>query len=60
MAQLSQMEVNSIREVVTGHQMMASKLGSYAKTCNDSQIKQMFEKASTEAQQSAQKLIQML
>ncbi len=60
MANISQSELNSIREVVAAHQMMSSKLGTYAQQCQDPQIKQMFQKASTEAQSSAQKLIQML
>ncbi len=60
MTNLSQSELNSIREVVTGHQTMACKLKSFANQVQDAQIKQMFSKASQDAQQSAQKLIQML
>lgn len=60
MANLSQSEVNSIREVVTGHQTMCAKIGSYASQCQDPQIKQMFTNASQQAGQAAQKLLQML
>jgi len=60
MANFNQMELNSIREVVGCHVTAANKLQSYANQCQDAQIKQMFQQASTEAQKSAQKLIQML
>lgn len=58
--QLNQMELNSIREIVSGHQTNAAKLSTYANQCKDQQIKQMFQNASMQAEQSAQKLIQML
>lgn len=60
MPQLSQVEVNTIREMVTGHQTMSAKFSTYSNQCQDSQIKQMFQKASTDSKDSAQKLIQML
>ena len=60
MATLNQMEINSIREVVAGHQMVSAKLAAYSSQCNDPHIKQMFQKASTDAQTSAQKLVAML
>lgn len=60
MASLNQMELNSIRECVSNHITMASKLSAYATKVTDSELKQMFKSASTEATQNAQKLIQML
>ena len=60
MTNLTQSELNSIREVVTSHQTMACKLKSFADQVQDGQIKQMFNKASQDAQRSAQTLIQML
>jgi spore coat protein CotF len=57
---LKQSELNWIREVVSCHQTVASKLSTYADQVNDPQIKQMFTQASTKARQSAQNLIQML
>ena len=60
MANLNQMELSSIREVVSCHITTASKLGAFANQCQDPQIKQMFQQAATESQKSAQKLIQML
>lgn len=60
MAQLTQVEVNSIREVASCHQTVAAKFNTYAQQCTDPQIKQMFQKAGQDATQSAQKLIQLL
>ncbi len=60
MAQLTQMEANSIREMVGCHQTYAAKLNTYAQQCQDTQIKQMFQQAAQSAQQSSQKLTQML
>jgi hypothetical protein len=60
MANFTQSEVNSIREVVMSHQTMASKLSTYAGQCQDAQIKQVFTQAAQEAHKSAQNLIQML
>jgi len=57
---LKQSELNWIREVVSSHNMTASKLNTYAEQVQDPQIKQMFSKAATGAKQAAQNLIQML
>ncbi len=60
MSQLNQMEFNAIREIASGHQMMAKKLGAYANQCQDQEIKQMFQTASNEAMSSSKRLIDML
>ena len=60
MQNISQSELNSIREVVTSHVTMANKLKDYSEKVNDGSIKQMFTQASTQAHQSAQNLISML
>ncbi|MCL2840191.1 MAG: hypothetical protein FWE05_05400 [Defluviitaleaceae bacterium] len=57
---LKQSELNWIREVVSAHNMSSSKLNAYAEQVQDPQIKQMFAKASTQAKQAAQNLLQML
>ena len=57
---LSHTELNSIRELVISHQGMSCKLSAYAQQCQDAQLKQMFSTASSQAQQAAQKLMQML
>jgi len=60
MATLTQVELNSIREMVTGHKTTAVKLCNYAQKCNDPKIKQMFQTASNEADTSAANLLKML
>ena len=60
MPDLKQSELNWIREVVSAHNMTASKLQTYAGQVQDQQIRQMFSTASTQAKQSAQNLLQML
>ncbi|MCL2360941.1 MAG: hypothetical protein FWC73_03890 [Defluviitaleaceae bacterium] len=57
---LKQSELNWIRETVPGHQLTAGKLKDYANQVNDPQLKQMFTQASTQATQSANKLLQHL
>jgi len=60
MQNLKQSELNWIREVVSCHNMTASKLGTYSGQVQDPQLKQMFSKASNDAKQAAQNLLQML
>ena len=60
MANLSQQELNSIREVVTGHQNVASKLSAYSQQVEDPTLKQMFDKGSQDARKNAMDLINMI
>ena len=60
MANLSQQELNSIREVVSGHQTVASKLCTYAGQVQDPTLKQMFEQGSQDARKNAMDLINMI
>lgn len=60
MTSLKQSELNWIREVVSAHNMTSAKLSSYANQVQDPEIKQMFSKASSDAKQAAQNLLQML
>ncbi|MCL2049588.1 MAG: hypothetical protein FWG87_12785 [Defluviitaleaceae bacterium] len=60
MQNLKQSELNWIREVVSAHNMSASKLHTYSEQVQDPQIKQMFAQSSTKARQAAQNLLQML
>jgi len=60
MPMLSHMDLNAIRESVTAHQTGAAKLNSYAASCTDPQLQQMFKKAAQDSTQAAQQLIQML
>jgi hypothetical protein len=60
MASLTQVELNSIREMVACHRTTSVKLHNFASQCADPKIQQMFRQASTEADKSANNLIQML
>lgn len=57
---LKQSELNWIREVVSCHNMSASKLNAYASQVQDPQLQSMFSNASRQAKQAAQNLLQML
>jgi len=60
MANLTQSELNSIREVVTAHQNVACKLSTYAQQVQDPSLKQMFDKGSQDARKNAMDLINMI
>jgi len=60
MPNLSQQELNSIREVVSAHQNVASKLSVYADQVQDPTLKQMFDKGSQDARKNAMDLINMI
>ncbi len=60
MSNLNQMEINAIRECVSNHITMSSKLSCYATKACESELKEMFKNSSISAEQSAQKLIQLL
>ncbi|MDR2939872.1 MAG: hypothetical protein LBV08_06055 [Clostridiales bacterium] len=60
MPNLTRKELISIKDLVSAHQILVSKLNSYSNSCQSPEIKQMFQSAAGEAKQSAQSLIQML
>lgn len=60
MTGLKQSELNWIRESVSGHNMTSCKLGDYANQVQDPELAKMFSKASKDAKQAAQNLLQML
>ncbi|KNF07210.1 hypothetical protein CLPU_21c00280 [Gottschalkia purinilytica] len=60
LSQISQIELQNLREIVSSHQLMGKKLNEYANQCEDAQIKQMFQQAAQEANTTAQSLIQSL
>ena len=60
MQNLSQMELNSIREVATAHKVVACKLEDYSNKCQDKDFKQMFSQASQKCNSSIQNLISMM
>ncbi len=58
--ELTQVELNNIREIVSSCITTADKMKAYAANCNDRQLKQMFSDSAAKSQQDAEKLIQML
>ena len=58
--QLTQMELENLREIISSHQLMTSKLNEYANQCQDSQIKQMFQNGAQSAQTTVQNLTNSL
>ncbi len=57
---ITQQELQSIREIASGHVTMSKKFGVYASQVQDPQIKQMFQQASTDAQTTATNLTNSL
>lgn len=60
MAHLTQIELQSLRELVSVHQNESSKLRTYSQQCNDAHVKGIFEQGATAAANTAQKLITFL
>lgn len=60
MPNLTQSDLNGLREIVSSHQTMACKFSDYANQCQDANLKQMFLKAAQDSRSSAQNLIQMI
>ena len=60
MAQLNQMELQHLRELIGSHDTAYQKLSTYAQQATDPQIKQMFQKSAQDAQNTKQKLLSML
>ncbi len=60
MPHLNQLELQNLRELIGSHQMMVSKLNTYAQQCQDPQVKQLFEQSAQSAQTTTQKLMGFL
>lgn len=60
MAQLNQLELQNLRHLISNHQMMVSKLNTYAQQCQDQQVKQMLQQSAQSAQGATQKLMTFL
>ena len=57
---ITQMELQSIRTIGAEHKLMATKYGDYAQKCQCSQLKQMLQQASQDAQMTVQNLANSL
>ena len=60
MPNLSQVELQNLRHLIGAHENSYEKLNSYASTCVDPEIKQMFSKSAQEALNTKQKLMSFL
>ncbi len=58
--QLNEMELQSLREIISGHKTMVSKFNTYAEQCSDPQLKQMFKQSAQSAQTTVQNLTQSI
>ncbi len=59
-ANLTQMELQTLREMIGAHDTGAKKLQDYANQATDPQVKQMFQQSAQSAQQTKQKLLSFL
>jgi ferritin-like metal-binding protein YciE len=60
MAQLNELELQNLRELIGAHKTGSAKLRTYAQQCNDPQVKQLFEQAARSADSTIQKLTTFL
>ncbi len=60
LSSVTQTELQSLREIASGHLTMSKKFGLYASNVQDPQIKQMFSQASTDAKTTATNLTNSL
>ncbi|WP_243291537.1 hypothetical protein [Bacillus sp. FJAT-47783] len=58
--QLSHLELQHLRHLIGGHATVANKLESYAQSCQDPQLKQMFQRDAEQARATQQKLMGFL
>lgn len=57
---LSQIELQNLRHLIGSHEVAEKKLNSYADSCTDPQVKQMFQQSAKSASQTRQKLMSFL
>jgi hypothetical protein len=60
MAQINELELQNLRELIGAHRTESAKLRTYAQQCNDPQVKQLFEQGARSAESTVQKLISFL
>lgn len=57
---INQMELQSLRHLISSHETSEKKLNFYASQAQDPQVKQMFQQSAQSASQTRQKLITFL
>jgi len=60
LANLNQLELQNLRELIAGHETASNKLQDYAHHCSDPQLKQMFQQSAQSARSTRDKLLSFL
>ncbi|HOB36165.1 MAG TPA: hypothetical protein PKX71_01570 [Candidatus Avimonas sp.] len=60
MAQLNQMELQNLRQIIGSHEMVSQKFQAYAKQAMDTQVRDFFEQSAQDAQETKQQLMNFL
>lgn len=60
MAQINQMELQNLRELIGCHETLVNKLKFYANQCNDPQLRNMMEQSSQSAGETKERLLSFL
>jgi hypothetical protein len=60
MANLNQLELQNLRELIGSHETASNKLQTYASQCQDQQLKQMLQQSAQSARSTKDKLISFL
>jgi hypothetical protein len=60
MGELTELELQNIRHLITGYETSYDKMTTYAQEVSDQQFKQFFDKAATDAANNKQTLMQFL
>lgn len=60
MGNINQQELQSLREIISCHQTMATKFDFYSNQCQDPQIQQLFKQSGQDANTTATNLINSL
>ncbi|OEF99254.1 hypothetical protein BHF71_09470 [Vulcanibacillus modesticaldus] len=58
--QLTQLELQHLRELISGHDLANKKLTEYANQCTDQQLKQMLQQSAQSALNTKQQLLSFL
>jgi len=58
--QLNQLELQNLRHLIGGHGTVSNKLEQYAQSCQDPQLKQMFQRDAQQSRATQQKLMGFL
>ena len=60
MSQISELDLQNLRHLLTGYETSHCKMQAYAEQAQDQSVKQFFQKSSQSAQENKQQLLQFL